>query len=470
MAVGGARGTGEAGAVEAPTWSGGRWVAVVGGCTVVAVLALALPATLSYDAWAWLVWGREIVRFDLDTTGGPSWKPLPVLVAVPVSTLGDLAPAAWLVVARVGGLLALVGVYRLASRLAGRTAGAIAAALLVLAPDAQPRYLRLVLEGHSAPVTATLAVWAVERHMAGRYATTAVLLTLLALDRPEAWPFLGVYALWLAWREPARRPALAALLAAVPLLWFGADWWGSGSPLHGASAAQVFASRDDRYGMAIGWVLQVVVAPAWVLAIAGAVVLWRRGRRDVATLLGLALAWMGLVVAMSALQGYAALPRFQLPGAALVCVGAAVAAVVGARALPPGTRRTVTLAAVVLVAAPFVVLRALAIRPVAEDVVHRGRADRELAAALDDAGGPDRLQACRPLMISSLPPPSVAWRADVPLHDVVAVGTAPAGVVVVAAGGPAERRLAAADPGAVPLAQRGRWVVYDVGCDRERGG
>ena len=187
-------------------------------------------------------------------------------------------------------------------------------------------------------------------------------------------------------------------------------------------------------------------------------------------LLGLALAWMGLVVAMSAVQGYAALPRFQLPGAALVCVGAAVAAVVGARALPPGTRRTATLAAVVLVAAPFVVLRVLAIGPVVEDVVHRGQADRELAAALDDAGGPDRLQACRPLMINFLPPPSVAWRADVPLHDAVAGGTTPAGVVVVAAGGPAERRLVTADPGAVPLARQGRWVVYDVGCDRERGG
>ena len=123
-AVGEARDASEGRRRGGVRWSGGRWGVVVGGCTVAAVLALAIPATLSYDAWAWLVWGREIVRFDLDTTGGPSWKPLPVLVAVPVSTLGDLAPAAWLVVARVGGLLALVGVYRLASRLAGRTAGA----------------------------------------------------------------------------------------------------------------------------------------------------------------------------------------------------------------------------------------------------------------------------------------------------------------------------------------------------------
>ena len=46
---------------------------------VIAALSLLIPSTPSYDPWAWLVWGREIVHLDLHTTGGPSWKPLPML-------------------------------------------------------------------------------------------------------------------------------------------------------------------------------------------------------------------------------------------------------------------------------------------------------------------------------------------------------------------------------------------------------
>lgn len=448
---------------------------------VVAVAALVLPVSLAYDPWAWLVWGREVGHLDLDTTGGPSWKPLPVLVAAVVSVFGDLAPEAWLVVARVGSLLALVGVYRLATRLAGPVAGGIAAGLFVLTPDGGPRYTRLVLEGHTAPLTATLAVWAVERHLAGRHGQAVVLLTLLALDRPEAWPFLGLYALWLGWREPRRRPLLVALLASVPVLWFGGDWWGSGSPLHGADTAQVYADEANRLGKALGNVRTLVVLPAWVLALAGGAVAWRRGRRDVAILVGLAAAWVALVVVMSVALGYAAIPRFLLPGAALVCVAAAVAGVALVRALPRDRRRPWAVAAGVAVCAPFVVSRASAFGTLATDVTDRGRAGEELVEVVERAGGLDRLVACAgPLRMSgtTLPRTALAWEAGVPLHDVTGIGRRPTGVVVVTAGSRADDRLAAdvaadvaadadASAGAVrpvELARHGGWAVYGIGC------
>lgn len=453
-------------------WSSGRWAAVLAGCVALAVLAFAVPVALAYDPAAWLVWGREIVRLDLDTTGGPSWKPLPVIAAVPLSALGGLAVPAWLVVARTGALLAVVGVHRVATRLAGPVAGAIAVGLLVLTPDRGPRFVRLFLEGHSAPFTAALAAWAVDRHLAGRPWQTVVLLALLGLDRPEAWPFLGIYALWLGRREPRRRFALVALLVAVPLLWFVPDWWGSGAPLHGASTAQVYEARDDRLGMAIENMLEAVVAPAWVLAVAGGVVLWRRGRREIGAMVGVAVLWMSVVVAMSALQGYAALSRFQLPGAALVCVGAGAAAVLLVRAVPSHLPRAAPVALValaVLVAAPFVVPRAVGVPSIVAEVADRGRADRELVAVVDDAGGLDHLRTCGPLMISSSRT-LVAWRADVPLHDVVAVKSGREGAAIVPVDSRVDRRLAAADSGAAPLARRGGWAVYAVGCSFELGG
>jgi hypothetical protein len=100
-----------------------RWV--LAGCLAVAALTLLLPSTPTYDPWAWLLWGRQIVEVDLLTTGGPSWKPLPMLFIVPFQAIGELlgddsfAPYAWLWIARAGGLLACVLAFRLARRLTG---------------------------------------------------------------------------------------------------------------------------------------------------------------------------------------------------------------------------------------------------------------------------------------------------------------------------------------------------------------
>ncbi|HEX4903712.1 MAG TPA: hypothetical protein VFV42_12920, partial [Acidimicrobiales bacterium] len=95
------------------------WALVVAACVVVALASLAVPATLGYDPWAWLVWGREIGRGTLDTTGGPSWKPLPVAATVGLAPLGDLAVPAFHVLARTLSLLAVVAVWRLGRRLGG---------------------------------------------------------------------------------------------------------------------------------------------------------------------------------------------------------------------------------------------------------------------------------------------------------------------------------------------------------------
>ncbi|MBA3327150.1 MAG: hypothetical protein H0T43_02465, partial [Solirubrobacterales bacterium] len=82
--------------------------ALVAACLALAGASLALPYEPVYDAWAWLVWGRELAGLGLDLSAGPSWKPLPVLVTTPLAAAGDAAPALWLVVARAGWLLAIV--------------------------------------------------------------------------------------------------------------------------------------------------------------------------------------------------------------------------------------------------------------------------------------------------------------------------------------------------------------------------
>src|SRR3954451_18354380 len=69
-----------------------RLALVVLGLTALTFLA---PAAPTYDPWAWIIWGREIVHLDLSTAEGPSWKPLPVLLTTPFSLFGGLAPDLW---------------------------------------------------------------------------------------------------------------------------------------------------------------------------------------------------------------------------------------------------------------------------------------------------------------------------------------------------------------------------------------
>src|SRR5487761_298301 len=79
----------------------------------IGALSLLIPSTPSYDPWSWLVWGREIVHLNLQTTGGPSWKPLPMIFTTLFAPFGQAAPDLWLVVARAGAIVSVVMVGRL---------------------------------------------------------------------------------------------------------------------------------------------------------------------------------------------------------------------------------------------------------------------------------------------------------------------------------------------------------------------
>jgi hypothetical protein len=56
-----------------PAWLTGM-VPLIAGCVALAALSLLLPSSPTYDPWAWIIWGREVVHLDLSTVGGPSWS------------------------------------------------------------------------------------------------------------------------------------------------------------------------------------------------------------------------------------------------------------------------------------------------------------------------------------------------------------------------------------------------------------
>src|SRR4051795_4181377 len=210
-------------------------VALGAACLAVGALSLLAPTTPTYDPWAWLIWGREVLHLNLDTHFGPSWKPLPVALTTIFALVPGAAPALWVAVARAGALAAIVLAFRVARRLGGGVAGgALAAVSLAISTD----FLRFAAVGDSEGLLVALLLAALELHLAGRRRAALWAGFGAALLRPESWPFVGLYAVWLAWREPRLRRLVAGMTIAGAALWFGPELWGSGNALRAGQRAR----------------------------------------------------------------------------------------------------------------------------------------------------------------------------------------------------------------------------------------
>ncbi|MEA2382182.1 MAG: hypothetical protein QOH72_2153 [Solirubrobacteraceae bacterium] len=395
---------------------------------VLALTALSFlaPAAPTYDPWAWIIWGREILHFDLSTAAGPSWKPLPVLLTTPFALFGGLAPDLWVFVARAGTIAGVVMLFRLGRRLGGVPAGVAAAVPYALAPWT----LRNGAMGNSEGILVALALAAVERHIDGRRRAAFVFALGAALLRPETWPFVGLYGLWLLWREPRMRALVIGGFAALPVLWLLPEWWGSGDLLRAAHRAQnprgnspAFAENPiravlEQFGTMLTSVVWVGVA-ALVL-----VVLLRRwpGRREIA-ILGALLAGAALWVAEVALMtsdGFSGNIRYLVMPAAVVCLAAGVGVGWLARAVL-GHRVAGPRAALALVAAVGIVFAEPAMRTVptdAEAVTYQARLNDRVAGLVARAGGPERLKACGDVYTGPFQVPVVAWSLHMHTGDV----------------------------------------------------
>lgn len=289
---------------------------------VATVISLVIRAEPRFDPQGWLRWGRQIGwgGGTFSTADYPSWKPLPVFFTVPLSFTGPLAPVLWLAFARFVGMLSLPLVYRAARDLAGTLAGVVAVAALVLIPGWWPT----VFGGQIEPMLLTLALLAYERHRSGHARQALLLGTMVALGREEAWPLVVAYGVWCVREDelPAWSVWTAAL--AVPALWLGGDWIGSGSPVHGgqlarqATDAVVVSSRGSAPVYVSGLVAGLFVLPLWAAVATGAAGALRRRGPEAAFAIG-ALTWLAIDLALASL-GYLAQVRFLLPAAGALAV------------------------------------------------------------------------------------------------------------------------------------------------------
>jgi hypothetical protein len=260
------------------------------GSLLLGALSLLYPSTPSYDPWGWLLWGREILHLDLNTRGANSFKPLPILFTLPLSLFGKAQPDLWLMVARAGALFTFAMAFRLAARItiwlgatpAGRTglarvlaygpavlAGAVAAITILMSTD----FLRDVMLGYSEALAVGMVLLAIDRHLEGSRRQAFAVAFFAALDRPEIWPFWGLYGLYLWWRDPGAAKLVIGLFVLVPVLWFVPEYWGSGQFFRGVNHALHPQAGQATYARCpfcseLKEASQDVVVRSWAVAIA----------------------------------------------------------------------------------------------------------------------------------------------------------------------------------------------------------
>jgi hypothetical protein len=451
----------------------------VGCCVVLAAVLTGAAGEPAYDAWAWLVWGRELAAFELDTSSAPSWKPLAVFVTALLSVSGTAAPTLWLVLVQTAWLLALMLAARLAFALTAqrdrplRLAAAVFALVsLLLLADGDTLWTRQAAAGMSEPVAVALSLGAATAALARRARLTVVLAALTALIRPEAWPLLVAYGFWVWRNEPALRPWIASITIAVPALWLIPDLLAPGDAPGGAARAR---RRDTGMPLHQGTDLLVraaamPLAVVWPLAVAGMFGTRSQPRVEhdgarLALSAG-AVAWLLIVGAMAA-GGYSGLARYCAPAIAIVGVVAAA----GLAHLLALARRRLMSAALVLA----VLLAAGVQLPARIGELGEGRAAVAESARSNDrlrtltrAIGRKHLLRCGTLATSDVRVrTALAWQLAVPLKRVVSVAVPPPSpmVLIIGPDAPAPMRASMRD-GAELLAERGEWRVYSQNCHK----
>lgn len=416
-------------------------------------LSLLFPSTPTYDPWAWIVWGREIAHLDLQTTGGPSWKPFPVIFTTVFSLFGEAAPDLWLVVARGGAVLAVLLAFRLAWRLTGgrgvaaATAGIVSAIALIISSQ----FVRTMALGNSEGLMVAFTLWGVERHLDGKYRQAFVLAFIASLLRPEIWPFMGLYGLWLLLIDRRAIWLIVSCGVLTLALWFLPEYWGSGNFNRAADRAQqpnpnspAFAEHPFVEVIKDTWPLVITpVKGAAAFALVLAAIDWIRRRRQGAILaVGiLGAAWIVLIGLMTE-AGFSGNPRYIILGTSLLAVVGGVGfgrvVQIASTAMRSVAGPRIATAAGIVVFAVLTLASVHWAKPRFDNFDELDKALRyqaelrfDLETALTKAGGADAFKACGKATAGKFSVPLVAWYLNEHTLDVGLV-PAPQGVIVAA--------------------------------------
>ncbi len=318
---------------EHPWLSTGAVIVVIS-----AVLVVWARTRPSYDAYGWMVWGYQTLHGSLDLGGAPSWKPVPFLFTVPFALFGHYQLWLWMITACAVALAGPVFGGRIAFRLCGaveldggpegvrRYAPWVAAIVAGAAVLGIEDYFHYILSSQSDPMLVTFLLAAIDMGLIGRYRWALVFAVLTGLGRPEVWPFLGLFMLWIWFKLPRMRWMVIAGVLLIAFMWFGIPTITNGRPDIAGQLAKG-SPRQLKSNQLVGTVRrfhEMQYLPIWIAA-ALAVVLAAVRRNLIVLALGVGVvAWLIVEIAF-AYHGWPALPRYMFEAAGVVAVLAGVA-------------------------------------------------------------------------------------------------------------------------------------------------
>jgi hypothetical protein len=395
------------------------WWFVALAIIVIAELLLRWTRTRpGYDPYGWLIWGYQTLHGSLNLGGAPSWKPFSYIPNVVFALTGHYALHLWMLTSVSVSLAGAVFGGRIAYRLTAReeqgapwwppvVAAIVAGACVLgiqdgsLSLPGSMSYFHYVLSAQSDSMLVTFCLAAIDMFLLGRLSWAWWLGVYAGLGRPEVWPFLAIYGVWILWRKPEMRWQVVAGAVVTLFFWFGIPTITNGKPdIAGQLAlksprectSDKIVCTIDRYRD----LLYLPVELAALLAVGLALV---RRNRTVVTLAGMVVLWVLTEIAF-VLHGFPGVQRYLFEAAGLTGVLAGIAAgwlLLDARHWHPSLPRW----AGIPVAAVFIVVclphaRALADREHKDIIEQRNRTERilQLGSYINSLGGPQRIAAC----------------------------------------------------------------------------
>ena len=405
------------------------WV-LLGVAIVSALFVVVSDMRPSYDGFGFMVWGRQVLHWNLNTDGAPSWKPLPFLFTLPYAVAGRGQIWLWMGTAVAGAVLGSVFAARVAYRLTGpspdrRYAPFVAGAFAGIAVLGVNTLMHLVLIANSDALIVAALLAAIDCHLLRRRRLAFAMLVLASLGRPEAWVFAGLYGLWLMWEERTASMWLMVIagLVFIPAFWFSIpaltskSWFISGdlalnqqTVIHGNKIVGVVSRFRSLYELP----MQVAGLIAIVLAVV---------RRDRTTLLIVAAAALWVLIEIAfAYHGWSAVSRYMIePAAVMVAVAGG-----GIGWLLADTRSSKVLRWVgpvialglIVWLAPAARTRVRTMRGLIEDSRHSAKQIDRLHDVIDKDGGPDTVKACgQPVSLIGFQS-TVAWFVNLNVGNV----------------------------------------------------
>ena len=293
-------------------------------------MILILGTRPGYDPYGWLDWGYQTWRGSLNLGGAPSWKPFTYLFNVPYAIFGHFALWIWMLTAVALSLAGAVFGGRIAYRLTEADGehryAAIAAAIVGGAAVLGIQdYFHYVMSVQSDPMLVTVCLAAIDCYLNRRLTWAWWLGAIASLGRPEAWPFVGLYGIWLWLKIPKMRWQLYAGVLINAFLWFGVPTITNGRP-NIAGQLALESPRECTTGkIACTWdrFTALNYLPVEIAALIAVVLAWLRRNYTVLVLAAMALGWVIVEIAF-ALHGFPGVYRYLFEPAAVTGVLAGI--------------------------------------------------------------------------------------------------------------------------------------------------